>query len=94
MEAPDDRFASEIASHRLVKWVQLCNGKAFPIFGVDAHLDRNSKHNDAEFLSLYVALSKANGSWPLAVVLVRDGWIDSVPAPSARSITSETFSVD
>lgn len=47
-----------------VKWVQLCNGKAFPIFGVDARLDRNSTHTDADFLSLYVALSKANGSWP------------------------------
>ncbi|MFG6463318.1 hypothetical protein ACG04Q_17225 [Roseateles sp. DXS20W] len=73
-----------------VKWVELCNDKKYPVFGVAAKLDPNSTHNDKEFRRLYAELRKANGGWPLAVVLVNDGWINTID--KAGNVETETFS--
>lgn len=73
-----------------VRWVQLCNDKKYPVFGVAAKLDPNSTHNDKQFRRLYAELRKANSGWPLAVVLVNDGWINTID--KAGNVETETFS--
>ncbi|AOZ69197.1 hypothetical protein LPB142_07575 [Rhodobacter xanthinilyticus] len=76
-----------------IRFVALCRGRTFPVFGVELPYDAHLAGNDSFFLPFYDAMFRANGKWDFALFSTPDWLFIDVRGRGRPSLEIELYDV-